>query len=236
MEPAAHNDFPQGQPLPQSRQRVATYGDSANPHQNPNQNHLKHVQLADQGSYAAAQQQMAGVEMGKQGYRLDPESVHSPPPQPGHTIRAGIGRDYYDAPNGTRMGHGMVGSGPGMGGPVKSVVAPGMSPAGPGMSPAGSGMSPAGPGMSPAGTGVRGMSIGGVAAMSHGGGPGLNTSGLGMGNVPVEREQPPRFPVISSSTKRRQPMSMNASDVSKYYHSGYTLYVQNTSSIMYSWQ
>ena len=232
-------DLPQGQPLPQQRQRFATvsgYGvGSGSIKPTPpvlNQNHFNHVPL-DQGSYNTAQRQQSqqrAFEQPEVRQFVDPNTVRSPPQQPGHALMNAPGRDYYDAPgvgsglnpSGPRMGPGIGSAHTGMGapgpGPGMGSVHPGMSPRGPVIDPSdrGMGMEPSGPGMS---SGHPGMSpnrprmdpsVSGISSS----GPGMGRIGPGMGSSIGKQ---PSLLHPSPSTKRRQPMSMQASDVSKFH-------------------
>ena len=248
LDPSQLPELPQGQPQPRQRAATASgYGDkSGASYQNLPQNHYNHVPPGDQGRYgnAVTQSLNPGVAA-KVGYQppapagvrrqfMDPNVTHGavPPPQ---------ARDYYDAPERTGIGPGMnhVGSKIGPGGPEIGLSGPGMSTGGPVMGAGGTGMGHNATGMGAGGTGMghnaTGMGTGGtvmgVGRPGMNGGPGANIggseislagSGMGSGSSGMGSSSGPlssRLQPASTTTKRRQPMSMNASDISKFHKS-----------------
>ena len=220
-------EIPQGQPLPpQQLQRSNTLP----PGQKPSlprssgvpmslaPNHFNHTPSAQpQRGYDAPPPQ--GMMFDRQGEMLHRQFAdHAPPPQPGSTqncsrsqmgesrqpghteirrplqpgstVRVG-GRDYFDGSERTGMEREMNLNGPGMG-------------------PGGMGMGLNDPRMGPGGGGM-GMGPDGTRMGVGGPGMGQNRPEVGGSGSRLVGQQSPR-----SSNKRRPPMSMQASDVSKY--------------------
>ena len=220
------HDLPQHQPMAQLRQ--------AKP--KPSQNHFNHVP-PERGSYNVPQPQHGmPVQPGYPAASLegrqfvDQHSIRSPLQQPGHNVIT-PSRDYVDAQG---VGAGMGSSGLGMGS-VHSGLGAG-SPGGPGMGSIHPGMSPSGPEMHPGGPGMGSVHVGMDSRVDRSGhgmgsvhpgmnashprigpsGPGMSSSGTGM--VSGGGQQPAHLQPVSTSSstsRRRPPMSMQASDISK---------------------